>query len=139
MKKYKIFVSRNEWIFIIVAIALLVALTIWFYVEKERNAFILLFQLPWIMVFLTQPRELRLHDGHTLELRSYVRNRAFKPISVNQLISYKRDTKDKNKITLVYYRDQLRGDWTLRLSEADIEDLTNELNMRNPAIIKTEG
>lgn len=136
MKKYKIYVSRKEKILFIVTIALFTVFIIGFYVVEERNALVLLFQLPWVMVFLTQPREVKLHDDDTLELRSYVKNKAFKPISIQQIVSYKLEAKNKNKLTIVYFRNQLRGSWSIRLSETDVADLVAELTRRNPAIVK---
>lgn len=137
MRKYKIHVSRNEKIFITVTLALFVAFIIWFYVGKERSILPMLMQLPlWIIVFLIQIKEVRLHDNNVLELRSYMQNKLQKPISIQQVTSYKQDTKNKNILTIVYFRDQLRGSWTLRLSEKDIDDLVSELVRRNPAIVK---
>lgn len=136
MKKYKIYVSRKEKILFIVTIALFTVFIIGFYVVEERNALVLLFQLPWVMVFLTQPREVKLHDDDTLELRSYMKNKAFKPISIQQIVSYKLEAKNKNKLTIVYFRNQLRGSWSIRLSETDVADLVAELTRRNPAIVK---
>ncbi|MDO5663699.1 MAG: hypothetical protein Q4G63_00400 [Bacteroidia bacterium] len=137
MKKYKIFVSRKEWAFIIVLMVLIVFLVLWFYVGKEREPWVLLFQLPWmVLIFLIQAKEVRLYDNDTLELRQYIRNKAFKPISVQQISSFKRDSKNKNKLILIYHRDQLRGDWTIRLSEKDIDALISELTRRNPAIVE---
>ncbi len=137
MKKYRIYVFRNEKIFIAVTLVLLVAFIIWFYVGKDRNPEILLFQLPLLIImFLIQPKDVRLYDDDTLEYRQYIKNKSQKPISVQQIVSYKLETKNKNKLTLVYFRDQLRGSWTIRLSETDISDLVAEFTRRNPAIVK---
>lgn len=137
MKKYKTFTSQSQRMFMIAAIVLLVAFLIWYYVGKDRNPYVLLFQLPMLLfVFLTQTKEVRLYDNDMIELRQYLKNKAFKPISVQQIVSYKQDDKNKNKLTIVYFRDQLRGSWTIRLSESDIADFTTELTRRNPAISK---
>ncbi len=137
MKKYRIYVFRNEKIFIAVTLVLLVAFIIWFYVGKDRNPEILLFQLPLLIImFLIQPKDVRLYDDDTLEYRQYIKNKSQKPISVQQIVSYKLETKNKTKLTLVYFRDQLRGSWMIRLSETDISDLVAEFTRRNPAIVK---
>lgn len=136
MKKYKIYVSRKENIFTIVVAVLLIAMIIWFYVGKEKNIVALIFQIPlWILIISFRIKEVRLHDNDVLELRHFIKTKSQKPISLQQISSYKLDA-DKNKLTIVYFRDQLRGSWTLRLSEKDIDDLISELVCRNPAILK---
>lgn len=104
---------------------------------KDRNPEILLFQLPLLIIlFLIQPKDVRLYDDDTLEYRQYIKNKSQKPISVQQIVSYKLETKNKNKLTLVYFRDQLRSSWKIRLSETDISDLVAEFTRCNPAIVK---
>ncbi len=136
MKKYKIHVSRNENIFTIIVAVLLIVFIVKFYFGKDKNFEPLLFQIPlWIGIIMIHIKEVRLHDNDVLELRHYVKTKAQKPISVQQITSYKIDA-DKSKLTIVYFREQLRGSWTLRLSEKYIDDLVSELVRRNPAIVK---
>ena len=137
MRKYKIYDPRNEKVFVAVILALLLAFLIWYHVGKNRSPEVLLFQLPlFVILFLIQPKDVRLHDDDTLEYRQYIKNKWQKPISVQQITSYQQDAKNKNKLTIVYYREQLRGSWTICLSEKDVDDLVSELVRRNPAIIK---
>lgn len=137
MRKYKIYDPRNEKVFIAVILALLLAFLIWYHVGKNRSPEVLLFQLSlFVILFLIQPKDVRLHDDDILEYRQYIKNKWQKPISVQQITSYQQDAKNKNKLTIVYYREQLRGSWTICLSEKDVDDLVSELVRRNPAIIK---
>lgn len=136
MKKYKIHVSRNEKIFTLVVAVLLIVFIIKFYFGKEKNFEPLLFQIPlWIGIIMIHIKEIRLHDNDVLELRHYVKIKSQKPISVQQITSYKIDA-NKTKLTIIYFRDQLNGSWTLRLTEKDIDELVSELVRRNPAIVK---
>lgn len=129
-KKYKYYMTKSEKFFLGFAILFIISIIIGGIFKNRYDVFFYL--LPATAIFFTIIRYYRLTDDNMLILQRYLFGNAFKPVSVSQITRV--NQKKPNQIILIYYRNKLRGDIILKLSETDLKDFLNELQQRNPSI-----
>lgn len=131
-KRYRIYTSKKEKIVVLVGIFVLLAL-VFLFMLKEQTYYQFIFFILYAVSLLFLPKEYRLTADDTLEVYHWF-GRAFKPVSLQQITSCKLEKRPKNTVSVVYFRDKLRGVRALRLSDADLRDFLSEVKRRNPAI-----
>ncbi len=129
-KKYKYYVTKREKILLGFVIFFYIAIIVWAILNVRYGA--IFYFLPSIAILFTLVRFYRLTDDNMLVMQRYLFGSAFKPVSVNQITRVIQ--KNPNQIILIYYRNKLRGDMILKLSETDMKYFFDELMKRNPAI-----
>ena len=129
-KKYKYYVTKREKILLGFVIFFYIAIIVWAILNVSYGA--IFYFLPSIAILFTLVRFYRLTDDNMLVMQRYLFGSAFKPVSVNQITRVIQ--KNPNQIILIYYRNKLRGDMILKLSETDMKYFFDELMKRNPAI-----